>query len=63
MEVDGVTKLRRGPKPKHPDGFKELHLKFSGDLLKHIEQSSENNYQAYFDKLVQRDMKQAIGAV
>jgi hypothetical protein len=51
-------KRKRGPKPKHPDGFKELHLKFSGAMLEHIQKATEEiNYQDYFDQLVKRDME------
>jgi hypothetical protein len=49
---------KRGPKPKHPEGFNELHLKFSGDLWAHIQQmTGGKNYQAYFDELVKRDLE------
>lgn len=48
---------RRGPKAKHPGGFRELHLKFSGELWDHIQHVTKGvNYQTYFDKLVQQDM-------
>lgn len=48
---------RRGPKAKHPEGFKELHLKFSGELLQHIERYAWGNYQTFFDTLIHYAME------
>lgn len=51
-----VEQKRRGPKAKHVDP-KEFHLKFSGEMRKHIEAMAGNNYQAYFDELVKQDIE------
>ena len=60
-EGDVQAVKRRGPKTKHGNP-KEFHLKFSGELRAHIEKSaSKVNYQAYFDELVNRDMKKLGG--
>lgn len=51
-------KKRRGPKPKHTGPYVELHVKFSGEMLAHIQQVvGDGSYQAYFDRLVQQDMQ------
>lgn len=51
-------KKRRGPKKKHLENPSEYHLKFSGDMDAHIKKIvGTGSFQAYFDRLVQQDMK------
>lgn len=52
-----VEQKKRGPKKKHGPR-QEIHLKFSPEVMVHIEMHSPQGYQAYFDELIKRDMEQ-----
>lgn len=52
-----VEQKRRGPKKKFGPR-QEVHLKFSPEVMAHIDTHSPQGYQAYFDNLVKRDMEQ-----
>ncbi len=57
--LTNLTDGGEGATIKHAGETKELHLKFSGELRAHIEKVTKNvDYQAYFDRLVTRDMNQ-----
>lgn len=57
----GIERLPRGPERVHMDA-RTFHIKFSGDLLRFIEeQASTIGYQAFFDKLVENEFLKSDG--
>lgn len=52
-----VEQKRRGPKKKFGPR-QEVHLKFDPEVMTYIETKAQQGYQAYFDSLVKREMKQ-----